>query len=335
MSENILEDIRMITEDYNDKYLLLKEINFYEDIDQETSSMYAIEPKNSKLRFICNGISTNYLNDKDFLPVMGNVRAQGKGVEFFPMGFKVNGQVLQNVSRAIYIKPFVPSIESTVMFSFTYRGNCTTSLILLSQKGYELATENPKEKTEDEYTEIFKTEGNLIFSISKNMVYAYTYSNGKQQIIFNSYVKLQETNLCAVLDAKEGKFDLIELGKFNKSILHVNSSDMVIDGRKYCYIGWYDKYNGRSESQWNCHNILYGNKSGYIFLKPIHIYANKIKLLIAYQGKIKLEYWSSNDLAWKEILNNEELLVEDKILNFRIYMNYGDALSKFNIYKIE
>jgi len=331
MDANI--NIREMIRKYEEKYLLLKEINFYEDIDQEISGIYAIDSKKSMLRFICNNLNANSMNEKNFFPVMGNVESEAEGVEFLPM--LANGQFLHNVSRAIFMEPFDPAIDSIAIFHFTYRNNCTTNLVFLSEEGYELANK-AKEKTEDDYAAILQSKGNLLFSIGKNLTYAYTYNNGKQDVIFKySKDSLMETNLCAVIDAKKGIFDLIELGMTSNLKIHVRSSSMVLDSKKYCYIGWYDKYNGNSESQWNCHNILYGNQPGYIFFKPIHVNAQKIKVLLAYQGNMKLEYCSGNDSEWKEILNNEELLVKDGELRFRVYINYGDALFKFNIYKLE
>ena len=79
------------------------------------------------------------------------------------------------------------------------------------------------------------------------------------------------------------------------------------------------------DSVTNIKEITYGERKGYIYLKPIEGLPNKVRLFMLYSGNGNMEYWERKSNKWIKVSNQSTISNFDK-LYIRISMENEEKI---------
>lgn len=290
---------------------IIKEIDFHSDIDVDSSDKYYMDSKKGCIKFLCG--NPYHIKYNDYIVLDGKLQIEGESIKLISQTNKFyqdeikRGQILidkQLDYNKYNIINCIIDASNNNLCQLIFGNNEYCSLLRDIQDNKLLSkSEVIKDSRYEKTTFYLCTLGNKIVTVTKNI-------GGKYKDKTNVYIpsKTQKYNIT---------YDII-----NRK-LTINKVQVVLEDFNFNIQGI--SLANIKNSITNIKEISYGERKGYIYLKPIEGLPNKARVFMLYSGKGIMEYWEHQSDKWIKISNQSNISNFDK-LSIRIAMENEDKV---------
>lgn len=321
-SGDSIQDILFVTpkEQVYKEYELLKEIDFYNDLDIGISDKFCIHETKSYLEFLY-GISEKV--ELDQLVPIANVEIDKDKVIFTPIStnkdkwIKDRGiadclldETIEPGERELLIINFSKEKSVNFFIEFLYDSSYHKALNVLNGNGF--------------VNEIVRSNGShtLLHSFRKDIFQIYI-AKGFDSETLVKYNLEEIENISYIINFKEG---YIQLNKFEKQIARIYHKKLIPKEDLYLYASCIDFENYTTpRRKAEIADIIYGSHNGFVYFKPVSIVSDKFIVKINSIGHPILQYYLYEKEEWIDIQNKIEIK-NIKELKMRAKMNIDDLI---------
>jgi len=290
---------------------IVKEIDFFRDIDVERSDKYHTDSKKGCIKFLCG--NPYHLKYNDYIVLDGKLQTEGDSIKLISQINKFyqdkieRGQILidkQLDNNRYSIMNCIIDTSNNNLCQLIFANNEYYSLLLDIKDNKLLSKLEVINDARYEKTIFYSCIlGNKTVTVSKNI-------GGKYQDKTNVHIpsKAQKHNIT---------YDIIHRK------LTINNVQVIFEDFNFNPQGI--SLANIKDSVTNIKEITYGERKGYIYLKPIEGLPNKVRLFMLYSGNGNMEYWERKSNKWIKVSNQSTISNFDK-LYIRISMENEEKI---------
>lgn len=311
--KNEEKEINRIVSNLKERELIVREVNFKEDIDIDKSYQARYDIKNSYLEFLYSFCMVGNEINKSL--VLGNCTEKEGEISLIPT---LNKEYKDQEKRASLIfNSSIGSFVDIVAVKFLLSNEFVNFYYMLCNNSfYDYITDKSDQKImkypEDNY-QLVSHFNHKSFVVKERKGSEYVDSTP----VFNSINKGENNTFILDLRKRMVKAN-------NKKWRNYSISENL--QKYYLYLA------AVGEGKVTINELEFGNEKGYIYLKPFEVEASSIKMNIIYKGEVQIEYFNKEG-KWEIIHLNETISLTSRLLNIRFLMKTRSKVFYFNISK--
>lgn len=322
MRKSILKrQLQSYCKEVYEKYNVVKEIDFNEDIDVEKSGVYFFDDEEKILRFMFQ--KKGEISSKDFFTTLGKKEETIQGVKLIPTENKDYCKS-EWINCFLIEKKFNKAENDIFYFEFNIHEK-GSFIIRFSNEYYG-------SKIIDAYNK--KTNAGNLKSESKSKVVDYYFVNNRLAsmewsglgLYYEEYLEYKyDTKFIRFVVNNKEKYILLGDEK-----LKTKGLDYINDEHISIIIAGSSIYGEDIDYAALIKSFDYGSSQGYLYLKPFKLDEKKVKVLILGNRDIKVQQYLKLDSKWVNV-NKEIEFAQQEEIRLRVDMNSGDIIYKIII----
>lgn len=322
--------IESYCKEIHEKYNVIKEIDFHNDIDVEKSDRYVVDGESEHLEFLFKEVEKIEFEDYK-LYRFGKFELTQKGIHLIPM---IDREIDDSIKRSqVFIKkPILVNRTPLVYVSFNTNKDAILCVRIGNQFFYDTCRAsvegkipwNSELKQSNEFQRIEAYFSSSDVFIQQQAGLKKVYIERDVHSSFNS------TSVNCVFNTQKGYLSIEgkEEKLYHKGIFQNQKCYMSISCNsikpELQYISKPDAY---------IKEVIFAKEDGFIYLKPIkNLMDKKVQVMMLSSKEVIAQYYDQHQDRWVDVSCNETLQVEE-MLRLRIYMNFADRI--YNIFIVE
>jgi hypothetical protein len=331
MKKNIMKhEIESYCKELYEKYNVVKEIDFNEDIDVEKSDRYVIDEESGSLEFLFKEVEKIEFEDYK-LYRFGEFELTQKGIHLIPM---IDIEIDDSIKRSqVFIKkPILVNRTPLVYVSFNTNKDAILCVRIVNQFFYDTCRASVegkipwnselKQSNEFQRTEAYFSSSDVFIQQQAGLKKVYierdvhsSFNSTSGNCVFNTQK--------GYLAIKEKKEKLYHKGIFQEQKCYMSISCNSIKPESHD-ISQPDAY---------IEEVIFAKEDGFIYLKPLKNLMNKkVQIMMLCSEEVIGQYYNQYQDRWIDVSCNETLQVKE-MLRLRIYMNFANRI--YNIFILE
>lgn len=317
---NRMESIRREIEE---KYYIVKEINFNEDIDIERSDKHILDEKNNYLEFLFREIEN--ISPESYTAVLGKSKTVGNGIKMIPT---INNDLINdNKKRATFLveKPLIQNQVDLVCVNFQ-RSYSAYFYFFISNHIYHNTMEKIIRREIPYNSEVFISSGsrhiNNVFG--DNIVTIQTRTDSIPDLDSALTIPIQNNCDRFLINLKDNYIKLQEK-KYNAPY-----SSFIKKEKVYISLACIPYDSSMENESVLVKSVVYGSRNGLVYLKPFLLKSSKLKVFMICSGNPTIQSYSKKIGKWINITSNN-ISDSGAEIHLRIKMSLGDKIYHFLI----
>lgn len=309
-------NLNIISKEQLDNYDLLRKIDFDKEIDNHKSDNFTINNEKGCLEFI-SGIALR-IEQEDFEVLLGKTEKSEIGFTLIPTFSSNIGIPYKRAMMVVNRKLDFLQIDN-VLSDLRMAGGLHLILIF-GNKNYLDAIRKVGVLGAEAWSRINgENVSRLSYSYHKNTLTIAGYK-GYDNFLHETHEVKSLSDSIQILISKNDYLRFCGKPVYNKADYLFGNDEIYMS--VICDIRE-DSHD--EDGNANIKDVVFGNREGHVYLKPISISGNNTRVFMSYSGEPVMQYYSSNEDKWVDIIDSSIVNINNEFIG-RLKMKTGDRI---------